>query len=43
MRFLWSFVHNCVAHPLLWLTGHSKWATRLHDYSGEKAYPASEC
>jgi len=40
MQTFWSFVHNCIAHPLLFFSGHSRWATRLHDYSGERAYPA---
>lgn len=37
--FLWSFLHNCVAHPLLWMTGEAAWATRLHDVTGAHAWP----
>ena len=31
---LWlSFVHNCIAHPLLFFTGGSRIAWKLHDWS----------
>lgn len=40
-RFWWSFVHNCIAHPLLFLTADSQLAIRLHDYSGERAWPSA--
>lgn len=38
--WLWSGFHNCIAHPLLWLTFEADWVTRLHDWSAEKAWPA---
>jgi hypothetical protein len=31
------FVHDCIAHPLTWLTRDARWAWRLHDWSGEVA------
>lgn len=38
-RFVWSFIHNCVAHPLMWFTADAQWAVRLHDYSALTAWP----
>jgi hypothetical protein len=38
-RTLADFAHNCVAHPLLFLTGDSWWATWLHDWTASTAYP----
>jgi hypothetical protein len=29
--FFWEFVHQCVAHPLLFVTAEAGWAVRLHD------------
>lgn len=34
----YSFLHNCVAHPLLFFSGNSAWAIRFHDWSSEKMY-----
>lgn len=37
MRKQWyRFIHNCVAHPLLFFTNDSKLAVRLHDWSSLK-------
>jgi hypothetical protein len=33
---LFRFLHNCVAHPLLFFTGDAKWAVRLHDWSSDR-------
>lgn len=30
MRVLF-FVHQCIAHPLLFFTREARWAVRLHD------------
>ena len=35
----WSFVHNCIAHPLLFWTGDAGWAVSLHDHSAKTAWP----
>jgi hypothetical protein len=32
--FLWSFIHNVIAHPLL--VFKTKWADRFHDWTAEK-------
>jgi hypothetical protein len=39
MRVVWSFVHNCIAHPLLFWTGDAVLVVRLHDYTARKAWP----
>ena len=31
VRAVAGFVHNCVAHPLLFWTGDARWAVWLHD------------
>jgi hypothetical protein len=38
-KWLWSGVHNCIAHPLLWLSFEAYWADDFHDWSAEKAWP----
>ncbi len=35
MRLFWSFVHNCISHPLLFWTGDVRWAVVFHDWSNE--------
>lgn len=35
-RAWFSFLHNCVAHPLLSLTANSKLAARFHDWTATK-------
>ena len=37
-KFLWSFIHNCIAHPLLFFTFNSSFAVRFHDYSSVKMH-----
>ena len=36
---MYSFLHNCLAHPLLWLTRESKLAVRFHDWTASLAWP----
>lgn len=38
-RLLWALIHDALAHPLMALSGYSKWALRLHDYTSHKAWP----
>src|SRR5579872_1433479 len=38
-RLFWSFVHNCIAHPIMFWTGDARWAVRLHDHSALTAWP----
>lgn len=38
MKILFDFLHNCVAHPILFFTMNSKWANWFHDWTAEKAY-----
>ncbi len=38
-RFLWSFAHNCIAHPLLFLTRDAAWVIDFHDKSAGLAWP----
>lgn len=35
---MWRFLHNCVAHPLLFFSGDSRWAVSFHDYSSIKMH-----
>jgi len=35
---MWRFLHNCIAHPLLFFTCDAKWSVRFHDYSSEKMH-----
>lgn len=37
-RHLFSFIHNCIAHPLLFWTGSAGWAIRFHDWSSVKMH-----
>lgn len=34
-----SFLHNCIAHPLLFWSGEARWVTRFHDWTAKKAWP----
>ena len=38
-RGWYSFLHNCVAHPLLFWTASSRWSLRFHDWSSHKMHP----
>lgn len=35
MTTLWLFAHHCLAHPLLFLSAESRWATRFHDWTAD--------
>jgi hypothetical protein len=35
----WAFVHDAIAHPLMALTGWSKFSLRFHDYTSHYAWP----
>jgi len=37
-KYIWSFIHNCVAHPLLFFSVNSNWAVRFHDFSSVKMH-----
>lgn len=37
MTRLWHLLHNCVAHPLLGLTGDASFAIRFHDWTARRA------
>lgn len=32
----WRFVHNVIAHPLMFFANDARWAVRLHDWSRHK-------
>ncbi len=34
-----GFVHNVIAHPLLFFTGSAAWVVWLHDWSARVAWP----
>jgi hypothetical protein len=38
-RLLWAVLHDALAHPVMALSGYSKWAKRFHDYTSHKAWP----
>lgn len=38
-NMLWAFIHDAIAHPLMALTGYSRWALRFHDYTSHRAWP----
>ncbi len=35
-RAWFAFLHNCVAHPLLFLTANASWTVRFHDWTAAK-------
>lgn len=35
--WLWWFLHNAIAHPLMGIFQHSTWPIRLHDWTSFKA------
>lgn len=35
---MWRFVHNVIAHPLLFFANDAAWAVRLHDWSSHKMH-----
>jgi hypothetical protein len=35
----WAFVHDAIAHPLMALTGWSKFSLRFHNYTSHYAWP----
>jgi hypothetical protein len=34
----WAMVHDAIAHPLMALSGYSRWALRFHDWTSRKAW-----
>ncbi len=38
--FWWAFLHNCVAHPVMFLTRYPKWSERFHYWTALKSWPA---
>ena len=32
----WNFMHNCIAHPLLFASGHSEWSAAFHNWTAAK-------
>ena len=38
----YDFLHNCVAHPLLFLSGEAVWVIRFHDETARRAWPENE-
>ncbi len=36
---MFSFLHNCIAHPLLFWTGEARWVCSFHEWTGKKAWP----
>ncbi len=38
-RAVAGFVHNVIAHPLLFFTGSAAWVIWLHDWSARVAWP----
>ena len=40
-RWVWSVVHNAIAHPLL-VVLPTRWGNALHDWTAERAWPATQ-
>jgi hypothetical protein len=38
-RLTGEFLHNCIAHPLLFMTRNHRWADRFHDWTAKIAWP----
>jgi hypothetical protein len=38
-RTFWAFVHDAVSHPLMALSGWSKWSLAFHDWTSHRAWP----
>lgn len=38
-RWLWAFVHDLIAHPLMAITNWSALSLRFHDYTSHRAWP----
>lgn len=36
-KLFWEFAHQCIAHPIMFLSVRSKWATRFHGFTADKA------
>ncbi|MCY1441383.1 hypothetical protein D9M71_576960 [compost metagenome] len=36
--FWWAFLHDAVAHPLMSISGYSKWSLRFHNYTSRRAW-----
>ena len=41
-NFWWAGIHNCIAHPLMWMVRYAKWSCRFHDWTGMKAWPEGQ-
>jgi hypothetical protein len=41
-QLFWEGVHQCLAHPLMFLSFRSKWSERFHHYTADKAWPVEE-
>lgn len=38
-HLFWAVVHDAICHPLMALSGYSKWAIKLHNYTSHRAWP----
>ena len=36
---IWAFLHDAISHPLMALSGYSKWSLKFHDYTSKRAWP----
>ena len=35
---IWRFLHNCIAHPLLFLAMDAAWSVKFHDSTSKKMH-----
>ena len=40
--WFWGGVHNCVAHPLMWLFFEMDWTDRFHNWTAKNAWPVKD-
>ncbi len=38
-RLFWAVIHDGICHPLMALSGYSRWSIKFHNYTSHKAWP----
>lgn len=38
-NIFWAVVHDLVSHPLMAVSGYSKWSLSFHNWTSHKAWP----
>lgn len=42
MNLWFDFLHNCIAHPAMFVFGYFEWPEKFHDWTAARAWPEGE-